>query len=378
MDKRADMVSTMVVGFIILLVGFFILVIFFGNLWNQGQTDKEVCHQSVIARATLPEAVNSLVSLNCKASNICITSGLFGGSCDFAKGESVEKIKVSNVDQIQKAIAGEIVDCWSMMGEGKLSLFSQYLAKTYGLGTIYSSCVICSKIKFDTKSLTESKLIPEVIKENMDLYAYMASHKIPNGDVSYLEYLTGNDKPAQIGFDTISKTISPLCQDANGNKYPCTSNTEATNQKKTPTKVEGTKVSKDPSDLDINAETDEIAILFMQVSAPSHGGSLLNIGKTALGVGIGAGFISRGMTWGIVNEVGKLVLSNPLTSLIIATVGVGAQQGMVAYDRAIAAGKCNDVVINGGNPGDGCSVVRVVKYDMKSISQYCQRIDSIP
>ena len=53
-QKKGSMVTRMLITLIILVVGFVIIFYFFVMFDWTGRVDKEVCHQSVIYRATLP------------------------------------------------------------------------------------------------------------------------------------------------------------------------------------------------------------------------------------------------------------------------------------------------------------------------------------
>jgi len=188
-NKKGVAVSILVV-MIILIIGFVILLFFYSQIAWTGDIDRTVCHQSVVYRATLPEFANAkeLVPLKCKTEKICITSDFFGKCKEFEGAKGVTKIKVKNEKDIEKVFAQEIFSCWKTMGEGKLSLFNDYLAKSLALSTIQSSCVICSRIAFDEDSLVKSK----IDKNKINVFNYMISHKVPNEEISYYEKIVGS------------------------------------------------------------------------------------------------------------------------------------------------------------------------------------------
>lgn len=118
----------------------------------------------------------------------------------------------------------------------------------------------------------------------------------------------------------------------------------------------------------------EIAILFMQISAPGHGDSILNLGKAVLGIGIAGGYFAGPSA--VISGIKAVGLKGGLIAIGVAIVGMGAQQISVAYNRGVTAGYCGDISV-GQEARNGCSVVRTVNYDEKDIKKYCSVIESI-
>jgi len=182
--KRAEMTSTQIVTMILLIAGFAIILYVFNQVGFTKEIDREVCHESVILRMTLPDTLNlkNLPSLRCKTKKICITDNLIGkGDCEKDLGDKYETIKISKdkkerEKQINAFIARELADCWSMMGEGKGQIFTRNLLTT-------NRCSICSRIAFDVELKKE-------LKEVMGLQDYLVSYKIPNTDFTYWKFLT--------------------------------------------------------------------------------------------------------------------------------------------------------------------------------------------
>lgn len=182
--KRAEMTSTQIVTMILLIAGFAIILYVFNQVGFTKEIDREVCHESVILRMTLPDTLNlkNLPSLRCKTKKICITDNLIGkGDCEKDLGDKYETIKISKdkkerEKQINAFIAQELADCWSMMGEGKGQIFTRNLLTT-------NRCSICSRIAFDVELKKE-------LKEVMGLQDYLVSYKIPNTDFTYWKFLT--------------------------------------------------------------------------------------------------------------------------------------------------------------------------------------------
>jgi len=353
-NKKGELTSTMIVTIVLVIVGFGILLIIYSQISFTGQVDRAVCHESVILRATLPSVIEGVIPLKCKTQKNCVTSGLIGGKCEKDFGEKpkgVNKVKVDEVKDIEKLIAQEVVGCWSMMGEGKLSLFSGGLAKTYGVGKVYPTCVICSRIAFDEDlKLKEGKL------EDINVLKYMAEYKAPNQEISYYEYLAGEGGKISFG-DTL--TVQEASE--NNNEELVVGDSGKT--------VGVEEFNEENSNA---GGSEELAVLFMQISSPTHTGVIRNTLMTAAGVGVG----------------GKILLPKVVTTRItaaatswwtvaVAVVGGVYQQYSVAKNRAFTATKCGSVSSGEDEARDGCSVVRTVNYNLKEIGEYCSVIESI-
>lgn len=377
LNKKAEISTSTLVVIILLILGFAILLWFFWQIGFSGRVDKEVCHQSVIFRATLPAfgGAKELVPLKCKTEKICITSSLLGQNCeDFKTSTGIVKARVTNKEGIEKAITQSVFDCWTMMGEGKVSLFSQWIAETYGYGTIYPSCVICSRIAFDTKSLTDAKInLNDVNVDN-----YMMTREIPDKGISYYDYMAkegGKIAPISSGdlLDTnIQAQTSQLVAELEvvNKENP----DEGTKQLINTLKSENPVV---PSSTSSQSNQDEVAVLFMQISAPGQVSSLVNIGLTLLGVTSAAGAIAPGATWTLAKGVGKLCGAVPWLCAAVGVIAIGGQQLWTAHLRSTAASYCGDISM-GTTARNGCSVIRVVRYNEEDIQKYCKVIESIP
>lgn len=356
--KRGSITAQQLVTIILLIAGFAIVLLVFSQISWTGQIDKEVCHQSVILRATVPSATQGLVPLKCKTSKICVTSGIIGGKCeeDFHNVKGITKAKVNEVKDVEKLISQEIVDCWTMMGEGKVSLFSQYWADTFGIGGVYPTCIICSRISFDEKL--------NLNLDNINVLKYMREHKIPNGNVSYYAYLAGEG--GQFSASDIDSLEVKNIGESDEGEIPVVDEEDSTI-------IDSSEIEnwEDP----LNESREEVAILFMQISAPGHGDSLLNIGKGVLGIGAaGAYFAGPSLA---VKGIKAIGVKGGLITLAVAVVGAGIQQLNVAYNRGVTAGYCGDISV-GEEARNGCSVVRAVNYNLEEIQSYCSVIESIP
>jgi len=433
MDKRGIELSTLI-AIILLIIALGILAFFITNLGFNQRADREACHTSIVMRGTISsipglDAAKSAVPLKCKEKKVCLTSSLFG-SCNEFKGEKgITRVIVKNKEGIEKTIADEILECWSMTGQGRLDLFSEFLATRFGLGKIHSSCLICTRIAIDDN-------LKEKIKNkeyNIDIANYMATHAVPNQAISYFKYMLGEDISANdlaklsiddslrnLNLADFNSDISNIakdlkCEELNGvicnpnqicngisiktkDSLSCcingecqTSSNQQTqlNQQTTdlsyiPSLSEDTSSEKESRIIQENEknnekielprwEGEEIAILFMQISAPNGAQSLLNIAKIGIATGAGGFLVAPTAT----TRITLSCILNPYCLFSMVILGAG-QQGWIAYNRHIAAGYCGDVS-HGSETRNGCSVVRVVKYNPEMINKYCSgSIESIP
>lgn len=394
MKKRAEITVTTLVTVILLVLGFIIVLIVYYQLNWSGKVDREACHQSVIFRGTLPVygGVKEYVPLKCKTQKVCITTGLIGGECkEFVNEKGVTKVKVSNKEQIERFIAQDIVDCWSMMGEGKVGLFSQWIATTYGFGSVYPSCVICSRIAFDNKNL-EAKGIKI---EELDVQRYMMTHAIPGEtNLSYYQYLSSAGGKMSLG--DLVKDLDEVELTASKTEIAALPKDE-TVAGVAEVKAEDISVVETANPVELNKQPDELAVTFMQISGPTYGEVFRNSMTAALGIlGFGSKFTSgsfftassfknptiRGAGGRYALGNGKIVTKTVLSPFVkvvavAAIIALGIQQGNIAYNRAVTAGYCGDVS-TGGEAREGCSVVRTINYNSTDISQYCSIIESIP
>jgi|TARA_B100002003_G_scaffold27167_1_gene22519 hypothetical protein len=188
LNKKGALEAKMLISIILLIAGFGIILFMYSQLNWTGNIDRQICHESVILRGTLPEksiiSTKDVVPLKCKTKNICMTSKLFGkGDCN-EFGDEYDTIRISESkkeQEIKMAIAREMADCWSMMGEGKVQVFSRELKS----GLITSKGVICSNIAFDNS-------IKSKIDKVEGIQEYLEKYNAPNKDVSYLKFFTNN------------------------------------------------------------------------------------------------------------------------------------------------------------------------------------------
>ena len=370
-NRKAEITSGQFVTIVIVLIGFGILLFLFYQLMWTGRVDKDTCMQSVVTRASFPSAlnINKYIPLKCKTQKYCVTPD-FLGDCeeDFSGLKDVSRVSVDNEQEVEKFLAGEIVDCWSMMGEGKVQLFSDYYATNFAFGKVYPSCVICSRIAFDKSAFKDMNQEEKEKYLNIDVINYMRTHKVPNKEISYLDYLSEGKAPVYTIQDTKGDYVAqPQPVDVFVAKDGKLDNLD--DLTKETIAVIPTERVKD--------STDELAIVFMQISAPT-GGSVLKNSFSMLGkFWIGSFVVAPMTTVSTTLKVGSSL--NPVSAAIIAGVmgiAVAGQQINAAANRGITAGYCGQVTV-GDQARDGCSIVTLTNYNVDSIKKYCQVIESI-
>lgn len=189
-NKKGELTTQQLVGIIILIISFVVILFFIFRL-NLGETtDKEICHNSVVMKS---QSVLGSGNLDCKTSYVCISGG---DKCDNFNPSITRDIDMNQDDlkiknDIMKAIADEMADCWWMFGEGKVDYVGGKL-----LGD--RACALCSIIVFDKRiqnydGLKEGFSLDDFYKK------YLVSHDKDNGH-SYLYYLYGTNSAEEINF----------------------------------------------------------------------------------------------------------------------------------------------------------------------------------
>jgi len=199
-NKKGD-TNWFIISMILVLATLVLFILAIGYYpWKQ-TIDREACHTSILISGSIPDtvatsAVKSAVSLRCKSRNICITTKTFGkGDCDDFKEFDTVRVSGSmeEVDRkIKMFLAQEMADCWSMFGQGNLEIFSRSWDVK---DDTKSSGIICSRIQFDDNVLNGNDGLegtPDDIRSIDGFMYYLISHKVPENNISYMDYLTGN------------------------------------------------------------------------------------------------------------------------------------------------------------------------------------------
>jgi len=184
--RKAELTTEQIVVIILLIAAFAIILFVYWQFNWRGTVSKETCHNSVILKASTPTVEGKKVlnlPLRCKTNYICITANS-GGKCEKNYQEitnaNVDSKVVKSEDDIKKIIASTLYDCWWMMGEGNVDIFS----RSYGFSKYGASCVECAEIAFD-KSLSKNTQVNGV-------YYYLVSEKVPGTSLTYMDFLLGS------------------------------------------------------------------------------------------------------------------------------------------------------------------------------------------
>ncbi len=322
---------------VILIIGFIALAYFLIRLNIQGLGQDTACKLSILAKATAPNYFPKLgpsIPVECITKKICI-----GGKCDdnFKGEKDVQTIKLDDdkykaINQTAKVVADSFYNCWNDMGRGKLDLFSSLSTSVTGTNPAKPICVICSRIALD------KTIDPERIKD-MNIRQYMQYNKAPNSEFNYFRALGLESDPT---LNSRTLEVSKLAIDPNNPR-----------------------------------KTDEVAVVFMQISAPSQfvaGGSL--VAGTVVGAGslafIGSKIIPKSV-FSIFSP--KIILKG--TTIGAIALAVGSLEFLYgetasALSRADAAAYCG---VYGNKESTGCSVVQIMPYDKGSINSLCDVIE---
>jgi hypothetical protein len=342
MDKRGEQ-STInyVLTTILMVLGLGILLFFIFRFGFDDSGEREVCKLAVLSRASAPETVNTYIPLECDVKKICMKTKVFG-NCDsnFAGEENVDQVHLSSDDikaarQIEETIAEEMYNCWSMMGEGKLSLFSGGFKNKFPWAVSYPTCVICSRIAFNTPDRD--------IFSYTDINTYLRETKISEKGITYMSYFTDNSIRAYPLVSDQSKLFDNALAALNKNEQPI-------------------KTSKD---------NNEIAIVFSQVQNKDFEERLSSLKTAGVAVAGTSAFLSPGIL--------MIAATNPITTIGVVGVGVG---GLALYTYtnyregvSASAGYCGKLTTEKEGIGEGCSSIQVIPYNPESIRQVCKTLE---
>jgi len=182
---RGELTTQQIVILIILLVSFIIILYLLFRLDLGGESDSEVCYNSVVLRGSsvLP---TEATPLKCSRTYLCITED---GTCEGMTSPEIEKVKTE--EEVYSVLASEMANCWWMFGEGKIDYVTNTMTKD-------NYCSICSQIVFDN-SLTSIKdangqlAFPDGNISKDYLYSYLAREKIPDENLTYAQYFLGTN-----------------------------------------------------------------------------------------------------------------------------------------------------------------------------------------
>jgi len=132
---------------------------------GEGIAERNACRESVLLRASTNIPVKgSFIDLECKTFKNTIES--------------------SEVDVLKKLIAEQMYWCYWQYGAGKITLLEKEIIETRG-----PQCFVCNVIEF--KNHPSKKTPPIKIKE--EIVKHLNNANIPNGNISYSQFFTGQD-----------------------------------------------------------------------------------------------------------------------------------------------------------------------------------------
>ncbi len=188
-SKKAEISTSMIVGIVIVVITFGIIAIVFSQLYTTVDMDRQTCSTAATLRGTLPEGAfkgqsKNLISIKCKTERICVSTSK-KGDCKNELGSKYTtyqiKKKEDAEEQIKRILAREMAECWNMLGKGYYPIFARELTADKSLGAV---SIICSRVHFD-RTITDELGIKEIKGFNY----YLLSHKVPNYEISYWDFL---------------------------------------------------------------------------------------------------------------------------------------------------------------------------------------------
>lgn len=377
LDKKG-IAQTTVVGVFLLIIGVGILLMFLYRIQYSELADTEVCRESVTLRAASLGATYKfaeLVPLNCKTSKICITNG---GECKSNfPGETILTKKVKTSNDISKAIADQVLSCWDMMGQGRMTLVSEGLAPKLGFGKVGAHCTICSRIALDKETLNTNTLN----MDEADVYSYMATRTVPGKDFTYAQYIA-QGSPTGVAITRPEQITGDNPNSLYGVDKAAVDKEIAESGGKLTRIPEEQKTKKALSDIKFPENKDpELAVMYVQVAGAGLKKALTNSALVAGTVFLSpAGKVATVAISAVAFVVGAPVLLVGVVVGAIAVVGGVSAETYFAYrNYDVSMGYCGDVSFGTGADKDfGCNAVRIVPYNLENLKSQCTVIESVP
>ena len=175
-ENKAELTTQQIVLLIVLIASFAVILFFLFRLNLGEETRKEICHNSVILKG------KSILggALDCKTNYVCISGG---SDCkDIIPTETI-KVSPDNKDEISKAIAEQMAECWWMFGEGKMD-YVGFNVEGATIGKV--NCALCSAVSF-SGDLTNLK---EIDKSS---FGNFLKNTKQSGSQSYSYFLYGTN-----------------------------------------------------------------------------------------------------------------------------------------------------------------------------------------
>jgi len=325
--KRGELTSSQIIGIVIVLAGFVVLLLFLPAITSifgeGGDSDRELCKLSVIARATAPNAIQAGVPLRCTTEKVCLSESGKKNECkQFAGEENIRGVKLNIKDPekaaevIEKEVADSMFFCWQTMGEGKLDLWNRRTS----LGDVAPMCVVCSRVAIDENLFNDKdKNFTDKVMNLVDVNDYMAN-KRPSDSVpfTYLQFFT------DIGVGVPSREVS-----TEGNGEP----------------------------------SDQLAVVFGQVKVGKLSDAALSTAGTGVALYVGS----------LLTPAGRIT-ANPYVaagSAITILTATGISVYKTHKGQVLAGAYCGDFTSSDEKARKGCSVVRAIEWDAGKINGFC-------
>ena len=181
--KGEDSTTWTIITAILIILAFAGLFVWIGGgfkIFAGGSTDTEICRLSVLQKAKYKIGETQILDTDLRwpAKNLNIL---------YSKDEKIrgeENIVAKSQDDVKKAIADEMFDCWYKFGNGQVDFSTNSdFFRLYG----DQVCLVCSDIRFG-KNLVASTAIGNRIDHFED---YLANTKVTGRDITYWEYFGG-------------------------------------------------------------------------------------------------------------------------------------------------------------------------------------------
>ena len=344
--KKGELTSAQIIGLVLAIAAFLIVFSLFLVLKSSDYTEKDVCHLSVLTRATAPSSAQAAVPLKCTTQKICLNDGK--GQCDEAfAGEKAEQISLpSDQDQaarkIEEVTAAAMYDCWQMMGEGKLDIFHNAYTQ-FNINPERTTCVVCSRVAVD-------KQVNPTILEKVNVNEYLRKNQVPGSSLTYLQAFTDRSiqSYASVQEDALLKTNDEV------NSFVSVDEKQRFDALPQQNFPEANR---------------QLGIIFMQIKTQSWKDVVTHMTKIG-GTVVGTAFVTptgRSLT--------KAVLWSPWGRAAVLAVGAGAlgygiynaNQGQLA-----AIGRCGAFAQSDDKAKEGCSLLQGINYkDYRTINNLC-------
>lgn len=188
-NKKASITEDETVKWILRIAAFVIILLLIGSIAYQVIISERTCHDSIVLRSAVNygfASTSRIVPLKCQTEKICLTSN--GENCNiYGKPTKENYILKRNINsdpekakqQILNEIAESMVNCHSILGEGKLLFMPR---EYFNIGN-KNYCLVCSRI-----------VLQDDLKQHItnisyaELYRHLATKKTSEGK-TYLDYL---------------------------------------------------------------------------------------------------------------------------------------------------------------------------------------------